>query len=62
MDKMRGIVLIVLGILALYHGWTMHPSHSAFLAYALGGLSIAIGVWRLTSKPPQRRLPPRPPE
>ncbi len=54
MDKIRGIVLTVLGILALYHGWTMRPSHSAMLAYALGGLSIAIGIWRLASKPPDR--------
>ena len=57
MDKIRGIVLVVLGILALYHGSTMHPSHSAFLAYALGGFSIAIGIWRLAQKPPPRRQP-----
>ena len=56
MDKMRGIVLIVLGVLALYHGWTMHPSHPALLSYALGGMAIAIGIWRLSSKPP-RQLP-----
>ncbi len=57
MDKIRGIVLVVLGILALYHGSTMHPSHSAILAYALGGFSIAIGIWRLSQKPPPRQHP-----
>ncbi|MDE3187922.1 MAG: hypothetical protein KGM96_10430 [Acidobacteriota bacterium] len=57
MSKMRGIVLIVLGVLALYHGWTMHPSHPALLAYALGAVAIAIGIWRVTQKPPPRRQP-----
>ena len=57
MDKMRGIVLIVLGALALYHGWTMHPSHPALLSYALGGMAIAIGIWRLAQKPAPRKQP-----
>ncbi len=62
MARMRGAILIVFGVLALLHGLRMHPTHSAYLAYALGGFAIAIGIWRLTAKPPQRRLPPRPPE
>ena len=50
MDKIRGIVLIVLGVLALFHGWRIGPGHSAMLSYSLGALAIAIGVWRLMNR------------
>ncbi len=50
MSKMRGIILIVLGVLALYRGWTLHSGQGALIAYALGALSLAIGVWRVTRK------------
>jgi hypothetical protein len=52
MDAFRGVVLIVFGVLALYRGWTLHAGRTALLAYALGVVSLAIGAWRVTHKPP----------
>jgi hypothetical protein len=47
---LRGVVLIVLGMLALYRGWTLHPERIALLAYALGVLALAMGAWHLVRK------------
>ena len=47
MNAFRGILMFVLGGFALYRGWTIHTGASAWLAYGLGLLSIALGVWRL---------------
>jgi uncharacterized membrane protein HdeD (DUF308 family) len=53
MNQIRGIVMLLLGGFALYQGWKIHTGHQALWAYGLGVLAIAVGIWRLTRKPPQ---------
>jgi hypothetical protein len=55
MTRFRGIVLLAAGCLALYQGGRLHTGRQALLAYGLGVLSIAIGVWRLTRKEDRRQ-------
>jgi hypothetical protein len=47
MSAMRGIILFGLGVFSLYKGWTIHTGEKAWLAYGLGLVAIALGVWRL---------------
>jgi hypothetical protein len=47
---MRGVILILFGLLAFYRGWSLHGNERV-LAYALGALSLAIGAWRILHKP-----------
>ncbi len=47
MNAMRGVVLLGLGVFALYKGWTFHTGERAWFAYALGLVAIALGVWRM---------------
>ena len=56
MGPIRGVILIIFGVLALYRGWTLHQGAPALLAYALGALSLAIGGWRVTRSTARRRL------
>ncbi len=57
MDYARGILMFALGAFALYRGWVMmHSGQSAWLAFGLGGLALALGIWRLTRKPPKPRV------
>lgn len=50
MNQIRGVVLILLGLLVILQGWrTMHGS-LAYSAYALGLLALAVGLWRLSRK------------
>ena len=56
MGPMRGVILIVFGILALSRGWTLHAGAQALLAYALGVVSLAIGSWRVARRTSRRPL------
>lgn len=47
MGSIRGLILIIFGLLALYRGWTMHGGERALLTYALGALALAWGMWRI---------------
>lgn len=47
MNAVRGILLFGLGVFALYKGWLIHTGQKAWLAYALGLVAIALGIWRL---------------
>jgi len=53
MNQVRGIVMIALGGFAFYQGCVIHPWQRALLAFGLGVLAVAVGIWRLTRKPPQ---------
>ncbi len=57
MDYARGILMLALGVFALYRGFVMmHARQSAWMPFGLGALAIAIGIWRLTRKPPKPRI------
>lgn len=51
MNLFRGIVLIGVGVFALYQGWHLHAGERAWFAYGLGVLAMALGVWRLRRNP-----------
>lgn len=51
MSAFRGVLMFGLGLFALYRGWTIHTGERAWLAYGLGLLAIALGVWRLLRRP-----------
>jgi Na+/H+ antiporter NhaD/arsenite permease-like protein len=44
---MRGVVLILFGVLALYRGWMLHGGERAWIAYGLGVIAVAIGVFHI---------------
>ena len=54
MPQVRGIILLIFGVFALFQGWKFHTGQQAHFAYALGVLSIAVGLWRLLRKEPKR--------
>ena len=54
MTQLRGIVLMMAGGFALYRGWRIHTGQYALWAYGLGALAIAVGIWRLIRKEPER--------
>ena len=47
MGPLRGLILIIFGLLALYRGWKMGASHHAWLAFALGIVALALGAWHI---------------
>jgi len=51
MSAIRGIILFALGVYAVYRGWLYHTGQRAWLAYALGFVAIALGVWRMLRRP-----------
>ena len=48
--------MIVAAAIAFWKGWQIHHGESALLAYGLGALALALGVWHLTRKAPGPRL------
>jgi len=55
-NRIRGIVMFIAAALAIWKGWQIHRGEMAVLAYGLGVLALAMGVWHLMRKAP----PPRP--
>lgn len=54
MNQVRGILLIAAGAFALYEGWHLHAGQRSWLAYGLGVVAIALGVWRVMRRPETR--------
>ena len=46
--------MVAVGAFALYRGFVMHGRPGAWLAMGLGVAAVALGVYRLTRKPPRR--------
>lgn len=55
MTPLRGAILILAGLVALYEGWRIGHGPRVIGAVALGLVAIAVGVWRLTHKEAPRR-------
>jgi hypothetical protein len=49
-------VMLTAAVLAIWKGWEIHRGEMAVLAYGLGALALAVGVWHLTRKAPAPRL------
>ncbi len=47
MASVRGVILILFGVLALYRAHTMHTGHRAWLLPALGIAALALGIWHI---------------
>lgn len=47
MGAIRGVILILFGVLALYRGFTLHSGNGAWMAYALGAAALALGIWHI---------------
>jgi hypothetical protein len=52
-NRIRGIVMLLAAAVAIWKGWQIHRGETAILAYGLGAMAIALGVWHITRKPPQ---------
>ena len=55
-NPVRGIVMLVAAAIAFWKGWQIHHGESAVLAYGLGAIALALGVWHLSRKAPRPRL------
>jgi len=55
-NPIRGVVMLVAAALAIWKGWQIHLGETAVLAYGLGAMALALGVWHLTRKTPQPRV------
>ena len=51
--------MLIAAALAIWKGWQIHRGEMAMIAYGLGALALALGVWHLTRKAPQRGPTPR---
>ncbi len=54
-NRIRGVVMLLAGAVAVWKGWQIHRGEQAMLAYGLAVLALAIGVWHLTRKAPESR-------
>jgi hypothetical protein len=55
-NPVRGIVMLIAAAIAFWKGWQIHHGETAVLAYGLGAIALALGVWHLTRKMPRPRL------
>jgi hypothetical protein len=54
-NRVRGIVMLLAAAVAIWKGWQIHRGETAMLAYGLGAIALALGVWHLTRKAPLPR-------
>jgi hypothetical protein len=47
-NPVRGIVMLLAAAVAFWKGWEIHRGETAVLAYGLGVMALALGVWHLT--------------
>jgi hypothetical protein len=50
LNPVRGIVMLVAAAVAFWKGWQIHRGETAVLAYGLGAMALALGMWHLTRK------------
>jgi hypothetical protein len=55
-NRIRGIVMLMAAVLAIWKGWQIHRGEIAVLAYGLGVMALAVGVWQLSRKAPPPRM------
>lgn len=47
--------MLMAAALAIWKGWQIHRGETAVLAYGLGAMALAVGVWHLTRPDAQKR-------
>ena len=47
--------MLLAAAVAIWKGWQIHRGETAVLAYGLGAIALALGVWHLTRKAPLPR-------
>jgi len=56
MNRIRGIVMLLAGAVAVWKGWQIHRGETAILAYGLAALALVLGVWHLTRRDDALRM------
>jgi hypothetical protein len=56
MNHVRGVVMLLAGIFALWKGWQIHTGGHAWMAYGLGALAFGMAAWHFTRKGDARRI------
>ena len=56
MDFARGIMMLMAAAFAFWRGFQLHRGEMALMAYGLGVLALALGIWHLTHRASQRRF------
>ena len=49
-NRVRGIVMLLAAALAMWKGWRLHRGEPAMIAYGLGVLALALGIWHLARR------------
>lgn len=57
MDKKRGVILLIAGLIAIGEAIMLLHGQKQAIALALGAAAIALGLWRLLRTPPEPRAP-----
>jgi uncharacterized membrane protein len=55
MNHVRGFVMLVAAVFAVWRGWKIHTGSHAWMAYGLAVLALGMAVWHLTRKADGRR-------
>ncbi|MFZ1941084.1 MAG: hypothetical protein WBA18_15215 [Terracidiphilus sp.] len=55
MNRIRGMVMLLAAAVAIWKGWQLHRGELAIIAYGLGLLAFAIGIWHFMRKDPAPR-------
>jgi len=55
-NPFRGILMLVAAAFAFYRGWQIHTGHTAWAAYGLGTVALALAAWHLMRRPPAPRI------
>jgi len=57
MNTIRGIVMLIAGLFALYESWRVLHGQRAIYALLLGILALGIAAWHFTRPAPKPRPP-----
>jgi hypothetical protein len=49
-------MMLLAAAVAIWKGWQIHRGETAVLAYGLGAIALALGIWHLT-RPSGTRFP-----
>jgi hypothetical protein len=54
-NPFRGIMMLVAAAFAYYRGWQIHTGRTAWLAYGLGTMALALAVWHFVRRSERQR-------